>query len=301
MAKTPLLLVPGLLCSPRLFAAQLAGLSGQADIVVPDWRKAPLSVWDTWDSAARWVLAQMPDRRFALAGLSLGGMLAVEIMQIAADRVDRLALLDTGMRSQNEGERAIRRARIRLANQGHFELVLGLQMSRFIPAYRLPDKALVDEVMTMCGEIGVEIYKRQEELAPSASTGGPTCPRSSARPSWCAAATMAPRRCPVRGDGGRHQGQRADRGRAVRHLVTMEKPEETNAILRKWLVASPLPGTIGAVIPSAARDLHQPMTFFSRARRSPARQSARPAAPRPYARPAHGGGRVSSTGVSEKR
>jgi hypothetical protein len=50
--------------------------------------------------------------------------------------VDRLALLDTGMRSQNESERAIRRARIRLANEGHFELVLGLQMSRFIPAYR---------------------------------------------------------------------------------------------------------------------------------------------------------------------
>ena len=93
MAKTPLLLVPGLLCSPRLFAAQLAGLSAEADIVVPDWRKAPLSVWDTWDSAARWVLAQMPAQRFSLAGLSLGGMLAVEIMQIAADRVDRLALL----------------------------------------------------------------------------------------------------------------------------------------------------------------------------------------------------------------
>ena len=78
MAKTPLLLVPGLLCSPRLFAGQLAGLSAEADIVVPDWREAPLSVWDTWDSAARWVLAQMPAQRFALAGLSLGGMLSVE-------------------------------------------------------------------------------------------------------------------------------------------------------------------------------------------------------------------------------
>ena len=85
MAKTPLLLVPGLLCSPRLFAAQLAALAGEADIVVPDWRKAPLSIWDTWDRAARWVLDQMPAEKFALAGLSLGGMLAVEIMQIAAE------------------------------------------------------------------------------------------------------------------------------------------------------------------------------------------------------------------------
>ena len=49
----------------------------------------------------------------ALAGLSLGGMLAVEIMQFAADRVTKLALLDTGMRSQSEAERAIRRRRTR--------------------------------------------------------------------------------------------------------------------------------------------------------------------------------------------
>ena len=84
-------------------------------------------------------------------------MMAVEIMQFAAERVTRLALLDTGMRSQSRSRPAIRRGRIRLASEGHFELVLGMQMSRFIPAYRLPDKPLVDEVMAMCGETGVEI------------------------------------------------------------------------------------------------------------------------------------------------
>jgi pimeloyl-ACP methyl ester carboxylesterase len=72
---------------------------------VPDWRTAPLSIWDSWASAARWVVDQMPAEKFALAGLSLGGMLAVEIMQFASDRVTKLALLDTGMRSQSEAER----------------------------------------------------------------------------------------------------------------------------------------------------------------------------------------------------
>jgi bifunctional N-acetylglucosamine-1-phosphate-uridyltransferase/glucosamine-1-phosphate-acetyltransferase GlmU-like protein len=48
----------------------------------------------------------------------------------------------TEWKDANEAERAIRRARIRLANEGHFELVLGMQMTRFIPAYRLPDKEL---------------------------------------------------------------------------------------------------------------------------------------------------------------
>ncbi len=236
MAKTPLLLVPGVLCSPRLYSAQLAALAGQADIVVPDWRKAPLSIWDSWDTAARWVLDQMPAERFALAGLSLGGMLAVEIMQFAAGRVSRLALIDTGMRSQNEGERAIRRARIRLANEGHFELVLGMQMTRFIPAYRLPDKKLVDEVMAMCGEIGVEIYKRQEELAAIRTDRRPDLPRIT---------------CPTivvcgRDDAATPLFMSEEMAAAIKgselivveqcgHLVTMEKPDETNAILRKWL------------------------------------------------------------------
>ena len=38
-------LVPGVLCSLRLFAAQTTALADTADIVVPDWRRAPLSIW----------------------------------------------------------------------------------------------------------------------------------------------------------------------------------------------------------------------------------------------------------------
>ncbi len=236
MAKTPLLLVPGVLCSPRLFAAQVAALQGDAEIVVPDWRKAPLSIWDSWESAARWVVDQMPAEKFALAGLSLGGMLAVEIMQVAADRVTKLALLDTGMRSQSEAERAVRRARIRLADEGHFELVLGMQMTRFIPAYRLPDKPLVDEVMAMCGEIGVEIYKRQEELAAIRVDRRPDLPRI---------------KCPTivvcgRDDAATPLVLSEEIAKAIPaaalvvieqcgHLVTMEKPEATNEILQVWL------------------------------------------------------------------
>jgi pimeloyl-ACP methyl ester carboxylesterase len=236
MTRTPLLLVPGVLCSPRLFAAQVAALDGQADIVVPDWRRAPLSIWDSWESAARWVVDQMPAEKFALAGLSLGGMLAVEIMQFAAQRVTKLALLDTGMRSQSEAERAVRRARIRLADEGRFELVLGMQMTRFIPAYRLPDKALVDAVMAMCSEIGVEIYKRQEELAAIRVDRRPDLPRI---------------QCPTtvvcgRDDAATPLFLSEEIAKAIPaaslavieqcgHLVTMEKPEETNLILKTWL------------------------------------------------------------------
>ena len=234
MTKTPLLLVPGLLCSPRLFAPQFAALADIAEVVVPDWRKAPLSIFDSWDKTARWVLDQTPAEKFALAGLSLGGMISVEIMQIAADRVTKLALLDTGMRSQSPTEQAIRRGRIRLANEGRFELVLGLQMSRFIPAYRLPDKALVDEVMAMCTETGVEIYKRQEELAAVRVDRRPDLPKI---------------KCPTivvcgRDDAATPLFMSEEITAAIKgselivieqcgHLITMEKPDETNAILQQ--------------------------------------------------------------------
>ncbi len=236
MAKTPLLLVPGVLCSPRLYAAQVAALKDLADIVVPDWRKAPLTMWDSWEATARWVLGQAPAGNFALCGLSLGGMISVEIMQIAPERVTRLALLDTGMRSQNEAERAVRHARIRLADEGHFELVLGLQMSRFIPAHRLPDKALVDDVMTMCGEIGEAIYKKQEAMAAVRADRRPDLPKIK-----CPTVIVCGRddaATPLFMAQEMHDAIKGSELRIIEqagHLTTMEKPDEVNAILRKWL------------------------------------------------------------------
>ena len=236
MPKTPLLLVPGLLCSPRLYAPQIDALANIADIVVPDWRQAPLSIWDSWEETARWVLAQAPAGRFALAGLSLGGMIAVEMMQIATERVTRLALLDTGLRAQSAPEQAVRRARIRLAEEGHFELVLGLQMARFLPAYRLPDKLLVDRVLAMCGEIGPEIYKRQEAMAAIRVDRRPdlpkiTCPTIVVCGRDDAATPLMLSEEIAAGIPGSTLTVIEQCG----HLVTLEKPDETNAILRKWL------------------------------------------------------------------
>ncbi len=234
--KVPLLLVPGVLCSPRLYAAQISALRDIADIVVPDWREAPLAIWDSWEQTARWVLAQAPAEKFALAGLSLGGMISVEIMQIAPERVTKLALLDTGMRGQNAAERAVRHGRIRLADEGHFELVLGLQLSRFIPAYRLPDKTLCDEVLAMCGEIGEAIYKKQEALAAVRADRRPDLPKIG-----CPTIIVCGRddaATPLFMSQEMHDAIKTSELHIVEqcgHLVTMEKPEETNAILRKWL------------------------------------------------------------------
>ena len=123
-----------------------------------------------------------------------------------------------------------------ISSEGHFELVLGLQLSRFIPAYRLPDKTLVDQVMAMCSEIGVEIYQRQEELAAIRADRRPDLPKI---------------KCPTivvcgRDDAATPLFLSEEMAAAIKgselivieqcgHLVTMEKPAETNAILKRWL------------------------------------------------------------------
>src|SRR5262245_5048804 len=92
-SKANLVLVPGLLCSGALWAPQIAALSDIADCIVADHTRHR-----TMTGIARSVLAAAPER-FALAGLSMGGYIAYEIVRQAPDRVERLALLDTGSRA----------------------------------------------------------------------------------------------------------------------------------------------------------------------------------------------------------
>ena len=89
MSRTPLVLLPGTLLDAELFGHQIAHLADVAEITVGD-----LANDDSVAGMARTVLAAaLP--RFALAGLSLGGIVALEIMRRAPERVLRLALLDT--------------------------------------------------------------------------------------------------------------------------------------------------------------------------------------------------------------
>src|SRR3546814_14553008 len=87
--KIPLALLPGLLCDAALWQPQVEALADLAEPWVAD-----LTAQDSTVAMAESVLAAMP-RRFALAGLSMGGYVALEIVARAPERVSRLALLDT--------------------------------------------------------------------------------------------------------------------------------------------------------------------------------------------------------------
>jgi pimeloyl-ACP methyl ester carboxylesterase len=129
MAKPlPVVLIPGLNCSARLYAEQIPAL----------WRFGPVQVADhtrddSMDAIAKHILAAAPPR-FALAGFSMGGYLALTIVRHAPERVQRLALLDTSARPETPEQTARRKPQIALIRRGAGAAVSGIRPSQ--PARR---------------------------------------------------------------------------------------------------------------------------------------------------------------------
>ena len=89
MSSDPVVFLPGMMCDARLFAPQLADLSRDMAVTV-----APVTGGDRIEEIASGLLDVLP-QRFALAGLSMGGIVAMDILRRAPDRVTRIALMDT--------------------------------------------------------------------------------------------------------------------------------------------------------------------------------------------------------------
>jgi pimeloyl-ACP methyl ester carboxylesterase len=152
----PLVLIPGLLCTVRLYAAQLPVL----------WRRGPVTIADhTRDDSmaaiARRILATAPPR-FALAGLSMGGYIALEIMRQAPERVARLALLDTSARPDTPAQTERRRAQMELARLGRMDEVVQQLWPLLVHPDRFGDEALLAAVQVMADETGAEAFVREQ-------------------------------------------------------------------------------------------------------------------------------------------
>src|SRR5665647_3537519 len=110
----PILLVPGLGCSPRIYAP----------VVPAMWRFGPVTVANhvrdnNMGAIARRILAEAPPR-FALAGHSMGGYIAFEILRQAPERVMRLALLNTQAGPDTPVASERRRGQIARVEAGRF-------------------------------------------------------------------------------------------------------------------------------------------------------------------------------------
>src|SRR5581483_1204389 len=153
----PLLLVPGLLCSARLYGPQIAALWPEGPIMVADHRRG-----DQIGLVAEVILQAAP-ARFALAGLSYGGYIAFEMMRQAPERITRLALLDTSARADTAEQTQARENFIAMAKAGKLDDVVATLAPRFVHKNRVNDAPLKATVLAMAQETGAEAFIREEK------------------------------------------------------------------------------------------------------------------------------------------
>ena len=151
----PLVLVPGLLCSARLYGAQIAALWPFGQVAVADHRRDA-----DMTAIAERILAAAPPR-FALAGLSMGGFIAFAMLRLAPERVAKLALLDTSARPDLPEQTAARETQIGMAQSGRFGEIPDLSIPRFLHRSRQSDPRLTGIVRQMAAETGPEAFVRQ--------------------------------------------------------------------------------------------------------------------------------------------
>jgi len=166
----PIILVPGLLGSPRLYAEQIPAL----------WRVGPVTVAnhtqdDSMGAIARRILTSAP-ARFALAGLSMGGYICFEILRQAPKRVARLMLLDTSARPDAPEQSSQRRLQIEMARtRGLGDIVDGL-FPRLVHARRWGDASLRRICRAMEHDVGVEGFINQQKAIISRPDSRPGLP-----------------------------------------------------------------------------------------------------------------------------
>ncbi len=226
--RQALVLVPGLSCDRHVWQAQIAGLADIADVTVGDTLHD-----DSIPLMASRVLDAAPER-FAIAGFSMGGYVAMEIWRRAPERVMRLALVDTNARADTEEQAALRRAAIATARSRGFEHVLRGSLRQLVA----PDcpEALFEEVVQMALRVGFGSYMDQQaaiiDRADSLETlGTVTVP---AMIMVGEADALTPPRLAeemVRALPGAVYEVIADAG----HMAPMEQPETVNAAFRRWL------------------------------------------------------------------
>jgi pimeloyl-ACP methyl ester carboxylesterase len=160
MTAATLILVPGLMCDETSWAPILPALSAQVACQVVSHGEA-----DSLTQMAQQILDTAP-AQFDLAGHSMGGRVALEMVRLAPGRVRRLALLGTGYRAKEAGaagEKEVqgRQALLDVAQNQGVRAMAQLWVQNMVAPSRLEDAALIESIVLMFERKSVDIFQRQ--------------------------------------------------------------------------------------------------------------------------------------------
>lgn len=230
-----LILLPGLACDAEVWKHQTRVLGEMTHVQVADYGAS-----NSIQEMARVTLARAPER-FALAGHSMGGRAAMEVVRMAPERVLGLALLDTAYKpwvagEAGEREKAERMAYVEIARTQGMRAMARVWLQKMVHPARLSDTPLIEAIVEMLGRKSPEIFVAQIQAL-------------LARPD--ATAVLAAVRCPTLVLCGREDlwsGLEVHRDMAARianarlvgiddcgHMAPMERPVEVTAALKEWI------------------------------------------------------------------
>lgn len=226
----PLVLLPGMMCDVRLFLPQFMAFGGSRPVMF-----APVTGASTIGAIAAQLLASAPSR-FALAGHEMGGVVAMEILRRAPERVTRLALLDTHPQTETPQSAADREPQIVAARAGRLAALFRNEIGPAMLAHGPNRGKVLSLVVEMAEALGVDAFvaqsralqRRPDQQKTLRTTRVPTLILCGAedrivpvkRQSFLADLVPYATLQVIEGAG---------------HLPTLEQPEATNSALKDWL------------------------------------------------------------------
>ena len=229
-AKPVLYMLPGLLCDETVFKPQTEGLSDAIDVRVPRFLG-----FDSLTDMARHVLEIGP-ARFSIAGFSMGGRVAFEIMRLAPERIERFCAFDTGAGPKAEGEDAKRQAVIDLAWREGMGALAAAWLPPMLHPRRRADAAFMEPLTAMVLRATPELHERQIRALVNRRDARPVLPTIA-----CPALIACGREDEWSPVAQHEQMAAAIPGAQLEvfddcgHFLPVEQPEAFNRALRAWM------------------------------------------------------------------
>ena len=230
MNSEPIVFLPGMMCDARLFAPQIDGLSHQCAVMV-----APTHLGERVEQIASSILDMAP-HRFALCGLSMGGIVALEITRRAPDRVKRICLMDTNPMCETPERAAEREPQIIAARTGRLEQIMREEITLNYLTETLHKEHIFELLIDMGMSLGSEAFvrqsralqKRRDQQSFLSKIKCPTLLLCGEQDQIC-----LPKRHKFMAE--LIEGAKLTIIKNAGHLPTLEQPEATNEALRAWL------------------------------------------------------------------
>lgn len=236
MSKPPLLcLLPGLLCDATVWEPQRSGLCDRADIYIPDF-------WglSSFEDMAKKSLGETSGP-LSVAGHSMGARVALEMWRLAPERIERLALLDTGFHGPRPQEEPARMKLVTLAYRQGMAAVAARWLPPMLHPEHVHNAELMRSLTEMVCRATPQIFEGQQRAGLSRPEASGYLPRIA-----CPTLVLVGRE-----DGWSPPAQHEEMARLIPHaelriiehcghMATLEQPEAVTEALAEWLSRPPL-------------------------------------------------------------